>query len=87
MVASRGRSRPTALSDCCCHQTAARLRRSTGTASTYLYPVDGTSQPRPIPGYMDGDVLLQWSADGRFLFIREAGNLALRIHRLDLETW
>ena len=52
----------------------------------YLYPVDGTSQPRPIPGYRDGDVLLQWSTDGRFLFIREAGNLALRIHRLDLET-
>jgi hypothetical protein len=28
---------------------------------------------------MDGDVLLQWSADRRFLFVREAGNLTLRI--------
>ena len=52
----------------------------------YLYPVDGSSEPRPIPGYVDGDVLLQWSADGRSLFIREAGNLVLRIHRLDLAT-
>lgn len=52
----------------------------------YLYPVAGTSEPRPIPGYVDGDVLLQWSADGRSLFIREAGNLVLRIHRLDVET-
>lgn len=52
----------------------------------YLYPVDGRSDPRPLPGYVDGDVLLQWSADGRFLFVREAGNLALRIHRLDIAT-
>ena len=52
----------------------------------YLYPVDGSAQPRSIPGYIDGDVLLQWSADGRSLFIREAGNLVLRIHRLDLST-
>jgi WD40 repeat protein len=52
----------------------------------YLYSVDGTSEPRPIPGYVDGDVLLQWSEDGRSLFIREAGNLVLRIHRLDLAT-
>ena len=52
----------------------------------YLYPVDGKSDPRPLPGYVDGDVLLQWSADPRFLFIREAGNLTLRIYRLDLSS-
>jgi serine/threonine protein kinase/dipeptidyl aminopeptidase/acylaminoacyl peptidase len=52
----------------------------------YLYSVDGASEPRPVPGYLDGDVLLQWSADGRSLFIREAGNLVLRIHRLDVAT-
>jgi tRNA A-37 threonylcarbamoyl transferase component Bud32 len=52
----------------------------------YLYPVDGTAKPYPLQGYIDGDVLLQWSADGRSLFIREAGNLVLRIHRLDIAT-
>jgi len=52
----------------------------------YLYPVDGKSDPRPLPGYVDGDVLLQWSADARFLFIREAGNLMLRIYRLDVSS-
>jgi WD40 repeat protein len=52
----------------------------------YLYPVDGKSDPRPLPGYVDGDVLLQWSADPRYLFIREAGNLTLRIHRLDVSS-
>jgi eukaryotic-like serine/threonine-protein kinase len=52
----------------------------------YLYAVDGKSDPRPLPGYVDGDVLLQWSDDGRFLFIREAGNLTLRIYRLDVSS-
>lgn len=52
----------------------------------YLYPVDGKSDPRPLPGYVDGDVLLQWSADPRFLFIREAGNLTLRLYRLDVSS-
>jgi Tol biopolymer transport system component len=52
----------------------------------YLYPLDGGADPQPLAGYMDGDVLLQWGADGRFLFIRERGNLVLRIHRLDLST-
>ena len=52
----------------------------------YLYPVDGASQPQPLQGYRDGDVLLQWGDDGRFLFIREAGNLVLRLHRLEIST-
>ena len=52
----------------------------------YLYPVDGGSQPQPLRGYQDGDVLLQWSDDGEFLFVREAGNLVLRLHRLELST-
>ncbi len=52
----------------------------------YLCPVDGSSGPRPLPGYVDGDVLLQWSEDGRFMFVREAGNLTLRMHRLNVST-
>ena len=52
----------------------------------YVCSTDEHDQPRPLEGYRDGDVLLQWSADGRFLFVREAGNLVLRIHRLDLST-
>lgn len=52
----------------------------------YLCPVDGKADPQPVSGYVDGDTLLQWAADGKSLFIREAGNLVLRIHRLDLST-
>lgn len=51
----------------------------------YLCPLRG-GEPEPIEGYVDGDVLLQWSADGRWLFVREAGNLVLRIHKLDLAS-
>lgn len=52
----------------------------------HLCSVDQQTEPRPLAGYLDGDVLLQWSADGRFLFVREEGNLVLRIHKLDLAT-
>jgi Tol biopolymer transport system component len=52
----------------------------------YLCSTNAGADPRPVAGYRDGDMLLQWSADGRFLFTREAGNLVLRIHRLDLST-
>jgi serine/threonine protein kinase/Tol biopolymer transport system component len=52
----------------------------------YLCSTDASTEPRPLEGYRDGDVPLQWSADGRGLFIREAGNLVLRIHKLDLST-
>jgi len=52
----------------------------------YLCSVDQQTDPRPLEGYRDGDVPLQWSADGRFLFVREAGNLVLRVHKLDLAS-
>lgn len=52
----------------------------------YLCPVAEACEPRAIEGYLDGDVLIQWSADARFLFVREAGNLALRLYRLDLSN-
>lgn len=52
----------------------------------YLCSLDESVDPRPLAGYVDGDFLLQWSGDGRFLFVREAGNLVLRIHTLELST-
>jgi eukaryotic-like serine/threonine-protein kinase len=52
----------------------------------YLCSSQQPAEPLPLAGYRDGDVPLQWSADGRFLFVREGGNLTLRIHKLDLAT-
>jgi eukaryotic-like serine/threonine-protein kinase len=51
----------------------------------YLCPLGG-GDPRPLEGYADGDVVLQWSADGGSLFVREAGNLHLRLHKLELAS-
>ena len=52
----------------------------------YLCAVNSAEDPRPIEGYRDGDIPLQWSNDGTFLYVREAGNLLLRIHKLYLST-
>jgi Tol biopolymer transport system component len=52
----------------------------------YLCRVNQQSEPAPLPGYEDGDVPLQWSADGKFLYIRDAGNLALRLFTLNPAT-
>ena len=49
----------------------------------YVYPLDGGEDPQALAGYMDGDTLLQWTGDGKSLFVREADNLVLRIHRLE----
>jgi Tol biopolymer transport system component len=50
----------------------------------YLCSIDGSKEPKALAGYRDGDVPLQWSADGRLLYVREAGNLSLRIYTLDV---
>ncbi len=51
----------------------------------YLCPVNG-GEPRAIEGLAEGDVVLQWTADGRSLFVRGAGDLVLRIFKFDLGT-
>jgi Tol biopolymer transport system component len=52
----------------------------------YLCSLEEPAEPQPLAGYRDGDVPLQWSADGRRLFVREAGNLTLRLFTLDIST-
>jgi Tol biopolymer transport system component len=51
----------------------------------YLCPVDGGA-PIALEGYEEGDALLQWSGDGRSIFLRGAGDTELRIYRLDIRT-
>ncbi len=50
-----------------------------------LYPVDG-GEPRPISGIADGDVPIQWTADGRSLYVRRWDEIPARVFRLDLTT-
>ena len=52
----------------------------------YLCPVEG-GEPHAIEGFIEDDLyLLQWSSDGRSLFVRGAGDLVLRIYKLDLAS-
>jgi Tol biopolymer transport system component len=50
-----------------------------------LLPVDG-GEPREIRGALPGDELIQWSADGRFLYLREPDDSVVEFFRLDLST-
>jgi serine/threonine protein kinase len=50
-----------------------------------LYPVDG-GEPRPISGIAEGDVPIQWAADGQSLYVRRWDEMPARVFRLDLET-
>jgi eukaryotic-like serine/threonine-protein kinase len=51
----------------------------------YLYPVDG-GLPAALEGFEDGDRLLQWSGDGRAIFLRGSADAELKIYRLDIRT-
>ena len=49
------------------------------------YPLEGGS-PLPIEGLAEGEFPVQWSADGRSLFVYRIGDVPARIFRLDLST-
>jgi eukaryotic-like serine/threonine-protein kinase len=50
-----------------------------------LRPLDG-GEPRPIPGPLLGDELIQWSSNGRYLFLRRPNDSAIEFFRVDLST-
>jgi len=52
----------------------------------FLYPTAGDGDPRPIPGFVPGDHMRQWSADGRFLYVSERYARPARVARLNLTT-
>jgi Tol biopolymer transport system component len=50
-----------------------------------LHPL-GSGPTRPIRGALPGDDLIQWSSDGRFLYVRAWGDSSLEFFRVDLAT-
>jgi Tol biopolymer transport system component len=63
-----------------------KLLAGIGSAGDYvLRPVDG-GQTQPIRGALPGDDLIQWSADGRFLYVRGPGDSSLEFFRVNLAT-
>jgi hypothetical protein len=51
----------------------------------FFYPLDGGA-PRPIRGFVPGDAMLQWSADGRYLLVSEPYSLPARVMKIDVTT-
>jgi eukaryotic-like serine/threonine-protein kinase len=48
----------------------------------HLYPLkDGT--PRDVDGFNDGDLLLQWSPDGRLLYTADLSHVPAKVYRVD----
>ena len=50
-----------------------------------LFPLEG-GELRPIPGVSEGDIPIQWSLDGRSLFVRAGQLHPARVFRLDLSS-
>ncbi|HEV8232512.1 MAG TPA: protein kinase [Thermoanaerobaculia bacterium] len=51
-----------------------------------LLAVDGTATAPPVRGWTKGATVLQWSDDGRSLFLTTETDLPMSIRRLDLQT-
>jgi Tol biopolymer transport system component len=49
----------------------------------FLYPIDG-GEPRPVAGLEGNDQIVQWSADGRSLYVFQAGDLPNKVWLLDI---
>jgi Tol biopolymer transport system component len=55
-------------------------------SSPMIYPAEGEGRPREVKGIKEGDLPLQWSSDGKALFVRGTENYPMTLYRLDLAT-
>jgi Tol biopolymer transport system component len=51
----------------------------------YLYPVT-PGEPRPAPGLEPGELPIQWSPDGRFLYVYRRGDVPARVTRVEIAS-
>ncbi len=51
----------------------------------YFYPVAG-GEPRAVPGIEPGEQPIQWSAEGKAIYLYKPGDLPAKVYRLDLAT-
>jgi Tol biopolymer transport system component len=55
------------------------------TRDAEMYPLEGGA-PRPVPGLSRTERLLQWSADGKAIYVRNPDELPAKVYRIDLTT-
>ncbi len=48
-----------------------------------MYPVHG-GQPRPLKGLSTSDAVVNWSADGRYLYTYTRGEAPARMYRVEI---
>jgi Tol biopolymer transport system component len=53
--------------------------------SVLLFPIEGGAA-RPVPGRLDGDLIIGWSADRNSLYTYRIGDLPAQIYRIVIET-
>jgi WD40 repeat protein len=51
----------------------------------YLFPVSG-GDPRPIKGFLEGEQPIDWTADGRSLYIYRPGEVPAKVFTVDLTS-
>jgi len=56
-----------------------------GDVKASLFPVDG-GEPRSLPGYQQGDVLADWSGDGRYIFAFRRDEIPAPVVRIEVAT-
>ena len=63
------------------------LAASTDTGRVWLYPIDGDSDPKPLPEAQRPYSPVMWSADGRAIYLRSRfAPIGLYVHDLDKGT-
>jgi hypothetical protein len=50
-----------------------------------MYPIAG-GEPTAVPGAGAGESYIQWTPDGKFLFVSRVGEIPLDVQRLELAT-
>jgi len=51
----------------------------------YLYPLEG-GEPRPVPGFHDGELPISWSSDGRFIYVYGTSEMPAVVVKIDVTT-
>jgi hypothetical protein len=57
-----------------------------GARKLIVFPLEGGSPVREIPGGVDGEFPLRFSPDGRALYLWKKGDVPARVSRVDVET-
>ncbi|MFY9913011.1 MAG: hypothetical protein WAK56_24455, partial [Candidatus Sulfotelmatobacter sp.] len=51
----------------------------------FLFPIP-SGDPRPIKGLLPGEVPVEWTADGKSLYIYKGGELPAKVYKLEIAS-